>query len=223
MAVSVMVVDDDVNAAGLTARYLKSMRVDVAVYTDPEKCLSDVEKKRPDIVITDLRMPKLDGLALLERVKKLNPSVDVIMVTGNADKAVAIQALKLGAFDFFEKPVDSAELIETIKKTLRYRAVVEERNQFADQVSFLSQREARQWGLDAFIGRSKLIRKIVDDIKLVQRTPAPRSLSRVRAAPARSWWPGRSISAALVLPTRLFRSTVARCRQSWRSRFSLDM
>jgi len=172
MAVSVMVVDDDVNAAGLTARYLKSMRVDVAVYTDPEKCLSDVEKKRPDIVITDLRMPKLDGLALLERVKKLNPSVDVIMVTGNADKAVAIQALKLGAFDFFEKPVDSAELIETIKKTLRYRAVVEERNQFADQVSFLSQREARQWGLDAFIGRSKLIRKIVDDIKLVQRTPS---------------------------------------------------
>ena len=169
-AVTAVVVDDDAQAGAIIARYLKPMGLQITVYTDPEKCLADIEKERPDIVITDLRMPKVDGLAVLERVKKLHPSTDVVMMTGNADKTVAIQALKLGAFDFFEKPVDSAELIESIKKTLQYRAVVRERDEFAVQVSFLSQREAKRWGLEAFIGMSKSIRKIVDDVKLVQRT-----------------------------------------------------
>ena len=168
--VSVVIVDDDEQAGIIVARYLKPMGLKIAKYTDPERCLADIEKECPDVVITDLRMPRVDGLAVLERVKALHPSTDVIMVTGHADKTVAIQALKMGAFDFFEKPVDSAELIETIKKTLHYRAVVRERDRYAEQVSFLSRREAQRWGIEALIGRSNALRKIVEDIKLVQRT-----------------------------------------------------
>lgn len=169
-AVSVVVVDDDPQAAGMIARHLKPMGLRVTVYTDPEKCLTELPQTTPDVVITDLRMPKVDGLGVLERVKRDQPATDVILVTGNADKAVAIQALKLGAFDFFEKPVDRTELIETIKKTLRYRAVVQERDHMAAQLAFVSDREAKRWGIDAFIGRSKATRKIVEDIKLAQRT-----------------------------------------------------
>ena len=169
-SVSVVVVDDDPQSGAIIARYLNPLGLHITVYTEPEKCLEELAEKAPDIVITDLRMPRVDGLAVLERIKRDHPSVDVVIVTGDADKAVAIQALKLGAFDFFEKPVDNTELCETIKKTLRYRAVVRERDQFAEQVSFLSTREAKQWGVNAFIGRSKAVKKIVADIKLVQRT-----------------------------------------------------
>lgn len=169
-AVSAVIVDDDPQSGRMIARYLESMGLRVTAYTDSEKCLAELAQTAPDVVITDLRMPKIDGLGVLEKVKKDLPSADVIIVTGNADKKVAIQALKLGAFDFFEKPVDSTELLETIKKTLRYRAVIRERDRFADQVSFLSAREAERWGVKAFIGRSRAVKKIVEDIKLVQRT-----------------------------------------------------
>jgi DNA-binding NtrC family response regulator len=167
-AISVAIVDDETAIINIIVRFLRKMDLDLRTYTDPEKCLEDVAKEPPDIVITDLRMPKVEGLAVLERVKKMSPSTDVIIITGNADKMVAIEALRLGAFDFFEKPFYGDQLIETLKRTLRYRQVVKERDQYAEQVSFLSQREANRWGLDAFVGKSPALRAIVDDIKRVQ-------------------------------------------------------
>jgi len=168
-SVSVAVVDDDARIADTIGRHLRRMKCDVRVFTDPRECLGGLAEKPADIVVTDLQMPEVDGIALLKRVKETSPSTDVIIVTGNADKSVAIQALKLGAYDFFEKPVDGLELKETVKRTVKYREVVRERDRLADQVSFLSKREASNWGIDSFVGKSAAIRKVLNEIQLVQK------------------------------------------------------
>jgi len=168
-SVSVVVVDDDARTADTIGRHLRRMKCEVRVFTDPRECLHSLAETPADIVVTDLQMPVVDGITLLKDVKETTPSTDVIIVTGNADKSVAIQALKLGAFDFFEKPVDGVELTETVKRTVRYRQVVQERDRLADQLSFLSRREATNWGIDSFVGKSAAIKRILKQIQLVQK------------------------------------------------------
>jgi DNA-binding NtrC family response regulator len=91
------------------------------------------------------------------------------VITGSADKGDAIRALKLGAFDFFEKPVDREDLLETIKKTMRYRTLLRERDLYAAQLAFFSQREQERWGVQTFVGKGKAVSRIVHDVQLVQK------------------------------------------------------
>lgn len=167
-SVKVAVVDDDRRVAHTIAGHLRKLKCEVRVFTDPEECLSALRSESADILITDLDMPGMDGLALMKRVKESKSSTDIIVVTGHADKTNAIRALKIGAYDFFEKPVDATELTETVKRTMRYRAVVRERDRLSDQLSFISQAEAKRWGIDDFVGKSKAVQKILWDVRLLQ-------------------------------------------------------
>jgi DNA-binding NtrC family response regulator len=170
--VAVAVVDDDPVVCDTISLYLTTaVGCQVHAYTAAQLCLDGLlDANPPDIVITDLRMPGMDGLTLLREVKQRSPSTDVILITGQVDKDIAVQALKLGAFDFFEKPIDCDELVETIRRTVRYRTVLQERDRFAEQLSFVSNREAQQWGIDAFVGQSAAIANLLGDIRLLQRS-----------------------------------------------------
>jgi DNA-binding NtrC family response regulator len=165
--IRVVVVDDDSSSCQVMCYLLRRLNLGVQGFIDPAKCLESVERNPPDVVITDYSMPGIDGLGVLKRVMEISPTTDVIMVTGNADKQVAIQALKLGAYDFFEKPVNPEELIATVQRTLACRSLRSERDRFAEQVSYLSGREAQRWGIEAFVGKSEGIRKILGDIRLL--------------------------------------------------------
>ncbi|MBA4387084.1 MAG: hypothetical protein C0404_03825 [Verrucomicrobia bacterium] len=168
--IKVAVLDDDRTVCDLISRYLKrDQQFVVGLYSSPHECLEAIGKDPVDIVITDLLMPEMDGISVLKRVKELNPATDVIIITGEADKKAAIQALKQGAYDFFEKPVQADELLETIRRTVRFQGIVRERNKFADQVSYLSKREAHRWGIEGFIGKSPAVKGIVQNVKLLQQ------------------------------------------------------
>lgn len=167
-SVNVLVADDDPAVGQLITTYLQRIGCQTRTFTDSRACLAEVKHAPPDIVITDLYMPDLDGLALLREVKQRSPSTDVIVVTGGADKDAAIQALRLGAFDFFEKPFSGEELTETITRTVRYRTAVAERDRFEAQLSFVSAREAERWGIEAFVGKSEAIQKLLHDVRLLQ-------------------------------------------------------
>jgi DNA-binding NtrC family response regulator len=166
-AVSMVVVDDDQGTADIIGHYLRTLGAEVHVYTNPKACIAALEKGAVDILITDINMPGMDGLALLRKVKECSPATDVIMVTGNADKKVAISALKSGAFDFFEKPVDREELLATVSRTVKYRQAVAESKRLAQQISLLTRQETAKWGLDAFVGKSPAIRDVVRKIRLL--------------------------------------------------------
>jgi DNA-binding NtrC family response regulator len=165
----VYVVDDDARVARTVAAYLHGAGFGTEVFDDGNACLSRAAEERPDIVITDMQMPAMDGIALTRKVRAAHPETEVIVITAHADKRAAISALRAGAYDFFEKPVDADELVETVKRTARYQKAVQDRDRFAEQLTAVSRREARKWGIEAFIGNSVGIRKTLDDIRLLQR------------------------------------------------------
>jgi len=170
--VSVAILDDDQRVALTIRSFLKPLKCNSTIYTDPQRCLDAIAQQPVDILITDLCMPGLSGLDVLELVRKTSPETDVIVVTGTAGKDEAIRALKLGAFDFFEKPVNPDEITLTISRTLRYRQIERERDLLATQVSLLSEQERVRCGVSGLVSHSPAMKKIMHDVQLVCRAPS---------------------------------------------------
>lgn len=167
-SVAIVCVDDDRHALYALGYALRRATSDLRLFENPEDCLRELGNKAADILIVDLDMPGLTGLDLLKEAKRRWPDIEVIIATGHADTTNAIQALKAGAFDFFEKPVHPDELLASVARTVRYRTVLQERNRCREQIAHLVGRETRRFGLDAFVGASPAIRRVLDDIVALQ-------------------------------------------------------
>ena len=165
----IAVLDDDPRIGQIITAYMRDLDVLVEVFSDPVEFIRRLPKVNPDVLITDVRMPGMDGTEVLLKVKEYDPQIQVIVITGNADKALAMQVLRLGAFDLIEKPVEQAELVECIKRTVRYQETLKERNHLAGQVSYLTSRDAHRWGIEALIGASPQHRGVIEAIKLLQK------------------------------------------------------
>ncbi len=169
---SVSVFDDDASSCELMEAYLYSLGCEVQCFTDARKGLAAFRAKPTDVVLTDVNMPdSINGLTLLKLLKEESPLIEVIVITGSADMDVAIEALRLGAFDFLEKPISQADLVETVKRTVRYRTLIQEADGLADRLSLITRQESERWGIEAFVGKSQVIRKMLLDIRLLQRIP----------------------------------------------------
>jgi len=166
--VSIVYVDDDSTALEMMGIVLRRTKAEVRLFTNPGECLRQLRNHPADIVITDLDMPGISGFSVLEQVKTMWPDTDVIIATGIGDKDSAIKALKLGAYDYFEKPISADDLVASVMRTVRYRAAIKERDKLESQLSSLSEQEARRWGLNAFVGKSPALKKAVSDIKSLQ-------------------------------------------------------
>lgn len=171
LPMSVACVDDDPAQAMLVSKCVATLGCAVKVFYEPAKCLAAQVQDKFDIIITDLRMPGMTGIELLAGVKKLSPSTEVIIVTGDADKKAAIEAVKLGAYDFFEKPISKDELIESVKRTIRYATAIRDRDRLSEQLTMLSAKEAREWGVEAMVGNSRAMSGLVNDIRKLKRSP----------------------------------------------------
>ncbi|MEK9136278.1 MAG: response regulator, partial [Bacteroidota bacterium] len=102
----IAVLDDDPRIGQIITAYMRDLDVLVEVFSDPVEFIRRLPKVNPDVLITDVRMPGMDGTEVLLKVKEYDPQIQVIVITGNADKALAMQVLRLGAFDLIEKPVE---------------------------------------------------------------------------------------------------------------------
>jgi len=170
MKLRISVVDDDAGICRLISAYLRDFaQTDIKVFTDPRLFLEDMTSWHPHIVILDVKMPEMDGIGVMKKVKEFDQQTEIIIITGEADKDIAIQALRMGAFDLLEKPFEKAELTESVKRTMRFQEISKERDNLAYQVSLLSQRESKRWGIDALIGESPQIKSIRETIKLLQQ------------------------------------------------------
>ncbi|MCH8294196.1 sigma-54-dependent Fis family transcriptional regulator [Candidatus Poribacteria bacterium] len=169
-SISIIVADDEPSIRKTVSRRLQQMGYDVRTCSDGRECLKAFKESAADIVITDLSMPEVDGLTVLRRIKELSPSTEVIIITAFADKDIAIEALRMGAHDFLEKPFTLDALESAIKRTTRYQAVLRERDHLAEQLSMISDREAERWGISGFIGKSETVQKILKNISLLQAT-----------------------------------------------------
>jgi len=100
-----LVVDDEQDIIDVLQEHL-AKHYDVASALDGARVLDLVRAKRPDLILLDIAMPGSNGVDVLKAVKELDPTIAVIMITANADNALAAEAIKSGAFSYFPKPFD---------------------------------------------------------------------------------------------------------------------
>ena len=112
--INIVLVDDDAAVLDSLQQYLSRQGINVACFSSAELFLGSVGgAPGVECIVADVRMPGLSGLQLVERIGK---SVPVILITGHGDVDMAVAAIKLGAFDFIEKPFDESRLLESIQK-----------------------------------------------------------------------------------------------------------
>jgi two-component system, LuxR family, response regulator FixJ len=114
----VHLIDDDESVRQALAFLLATAGLAVRVYESAVVFLSSVDTMQPGCVVSDVRMPGIDGLQLLRRLKELKVNVPVIIMTGHADIPLAVEAMKAGAIDFIEKPFDDEALLSAIRIAL---------------------------------------------------------------------------------------------------------
>src|SRR5205085_1415100 len=119
MADRVLVVDDEQSLRKVLAATLQREGYEVQVASDGEEALAALDRDGADVVVTDLVMPRMDGLSLLRKVVVSHPDVPVIVVTAHGRVDSAVEAMKAGAFDFITKPFEHAELKAIIAKAAR--------------------------------------------------------------------------------------------------------
>jgi two-component system response regulator FixJ len=115
---TVHVIDDDQAARHSLAFLLKTAKLPVKTYESASAFLDVAIGIKSGCIITDVRMPEIDGVELLRRLKKLKVNVPVIVVTGHGDVPLAVEAMKIGALDFLEKPFDDEVMLASIRLAL---------------------------------------------------------------------------------------------------------
>jgi len=156
----IVVIDDEVNAAAALETLLRDDGYDAVQAHDAAAGLALVEKHDPDVVLTDLRMPGMDGIALLERVKQSHPQTMVLLMTAYGTVKTAVKAMKLGADDYLTKPIDVEELEVILQRTLEKKRLLEE-------AGSLRERLAHKYSFDNLVGSSPEIMAVFKTIRQV--------------------------------------------------------
>jgi len=109
-------VDDEEEFVDALAQRLELREFDVTTALSGAEALERIAEKEVDLVILDVQMPEVDGLEVLRKIKQHEPLIEVIMLTGHATVQIAIDGMKLGAFDFLLKPTETDDLVEKINR-----------------------------------------------------------------------------------------------------------
>jgi len=117
----VHVIDDDEAARQSLAFLLRAHDIEVKTYESAAVFLSTAGQLEPGCIVTDVRMPEISGIDLLRRLKELKIFLPAIVVTGHGDVALAVEAMKIGAADFLEKPFDDAAMLNAVRSALARR------------------------------------------------------------------------------------------------------
>ncbi|MCX5835775.1 MAG: sigma-54 dependent transcriptional regulator [Deltaproteobacteria bacterium] len=153
----ILVVDDELNMRLVLKTLLNKEGYEVATASDGLEALKVLKSGDVNVVVTDLKMPRLDGMGLLDRVIREYPSTPVIIITAHGTVATAVDALKKGAFDYITKPFEQDELKRVIQKAIKTRQLNE------DELVFSPDEVDRQ----GIVGSSEAMQRIYDAIKKV--------------------------------------------------------
>jgi DNA-binding NtrC family response regulator len=164
MARRVLVVDDDPTVLRSVAEALGDLGVEVSAAASGEEALNRLSDLKPDVILSDIRMPGLDGIELLKLVRDRIADVDVVLMTAYDDMPTVVRAMREGAFDFLVKPVKLAELEDVLERAL---ADVRAR----ERASRTAEEDAQPYQLDQLVGRDP---RMIDVFKRVGQLAASR-------------------------------------------------
>ncbi len=152
----ILVIDDETGIRSSLKGILEDENFTVKTTDTGEKGLDILRGENFDLVLLDIWLPKLNGIEVLEKIKKIEENTQVIMITGHGSVEAAVKATKLGAFDFLEKPLSLEKVIVTVKNALEHRQLEEENIQ-------LKERVRAKYHL---VGESSAIQKLRNEIKV---------------------------------------------------------
>jgi DNA-binding NtrC family response regulator len=137
---SILIVDDERNTCEALAVILRREGHTVSSAASGDSALSGLQDFAADLILSDVKMPGMDGLSLLSRVKSQHPGLPVVMMSGHSDVTAAVEALKQGAFDYLVKPFGKEDVLRAVQKALAMRAVLVENMALKRQVQTHSAR-----------------------------------------------------------------------------------
>ena len=161
----IVIADDERNTREGLKWAIEGKGVEVALAANGQEVLDILATRDVDLVIADLKMPKVDGMELLHRIKEDYAGTEVIVLTGHGTVESAVEAMKIGAYDYVMKPVNLDELNLLVERALMLRSMREENLELHRQLD-------ERYGFDKIIGRSQAMRKVFRRIKQVAPSKA---------------------------------------------------
>lgn len=167
--ISILVLDDEKVFRNEIKEFLDGEGFTVKTAERPSEAFALLNENRIDILILDLRLPEMDGLQVLSKVKEEYPDIEVIMITGHGDMDAVINAMRLGAVEFFPKPFRLLDMRAAIQRTKRYINLHEQLKEISQTYSLVSKDLIESIGTE-IIGNSFGIRQVVDLMGKVAKT-----------------------------------------------------
>jgi DNA-binding NtrC family response regulator len=161
----IAVLDDEARMVAILEMVLRHFGWDVRGFQEPEAALGALAAERFDLLLTDLKMPGLDGIAVLERVRAADPEIPVIVLTAHATIDTAVRAVRLGAFDYVEKPFDNETLKALVARALEHTRLARENRYLRAEL-----RERR--GAPSIVAESEALRGVLELVRRAARSPA---------------------------------------------------
>ncbi len=165
----VLIVEDKDSMAQMLKETLELEGYVVLIAKDGDEGIKKIKKTKVDILITDLKLPKKDGLKVLKASKQEDPLIPVIVMTAFGSIETAVTAMKLGAFDFITKPLDTDHLLMLIKRALENQRLITENMLLKDKLSnmLFKDKLSDQLGMPTIIGKSSLMVDVAQNIQKV--------------------------------------------------------
>lgn len=159
----ILIVDDEKGMRDLLSKVLKKEGYQIFTAQDGEEGLEIIKDQTLDVVIADLDMPVLNGIEMIKKAKEFDPSLTIIIITAYASMETAIEALKLGAYDYLIKPFNNDEIKLTVKRTI-------ERIQLISQITYLKSELEEKLFFSGIVGKSEKMQKIMELVRVVSPT-----------------------------------------------------
>ncbi|MDT8440510.1 MAG: sigma-54 dependent transcriptional regulator [Desulfuromonadales bacterium] len=156
----IMLVDNEEGLCRMMEAVLTDQGYLVKAYTKPVQAVADFIAGDFDLVVTDIKMPEMDGLEVLQHIRKRDPEIPVIMITAYATVEMSIQALRRGAYDMLTKPFEPDELLYRVKNALQHHRLVEENRELKEELS-------GKFRFDKIIGTSVAIKALLERVAKV--------------------------------------------------------
>lgn len=163
MKKQILVVEDERDMQFILANILKEKGYETIIAKDGHMALREVKKGSVNLVLLDIRLPGMDGMKVLEKIKEIDKDLSVIMLTASGDIRDSVRAMKLGATDYLTKPFETEELVLTIKKALQTQYLSRE-------VERLRNRLREKTATEEFMGVSSQIKQILKQVDIIAPT-----------------------------------------------------
>lgn len=150
----ILVVDDEYLIRWSLAENLKQDGFKCVMAESGEQALEFYRSECPDLILLDIKMPGIDGIEVLSRIKKTDASIPIIVITATSQIDTAVQAMKLGAYDYIHKPFDLTDVLTKVKHAL-------ENNQLKQEVEFFRNRQAEEHGFGKIIGECQKMQEVI--------------------------------------------------------------